>query len=47
MLQIYILVLKVHSPASESDSASTGNIQNETKFISEQVSADPGTSRVS
>ena len=37
MLQIYILVLKIHSPGSESDRGSTGNIQNETKFISEQV----------
>ena len=44
MLQICILVLKIYSSCSESDSKSTVNIKNETKFISEQASADPGAS---
>ena len=43
MLQISIL-LTIHSSGSESDSKSTGNVQNETQFISEQLSADPGAS---
>ena len=43
MLRISIL-LTIHSLGSESDSESTVNIQNETQFISEQVSADPGAS---
>ena len=41
---MFILVLKIHSSGSESDCESTGNVQNETQFISEQVSADPGAS---
>ena len=35
----------MHSSGSEGDNKVTGNVHNETQFISEQVSADPGASQ--